>query len=253
MQQTECLFIGKNLINLHSTNSTNSYAKGILSKTTPPLDGTVIMTDTQIAGRGYANNVWESESGKNVALSIILKPHFIAPKNQFWLNMAVSLGVADALESILNEPIKVKWPNDIIHNHKKIGGILIENSFQANNWQYAVVGIGININQTVFSTKAGSVTSMQLIANKTFDLAEVTNKICSSVEAYYLQLRAGKINHVREAYMNKLYLLDVQANYSDKNGTFTGTIIGIDDVGQLIINKLEGEAKYQFKEVRFIY
>src|SRR5690606_30129759 len=106
------LFVGQNVITLPVVDSTNEYLKKELSKSTPFTEGTVIMAVHQAAGRGQKGSVWHSEDGKNLTFSILLTPSFLKPAHQFRLTVAISLAVAKWLTTLLQLPIRIKWPND---------------------------------------------------------------------------------------------------------------------------------------------
>ncbi|MHB1178435.1 MAG: biotin--[acetyl-CoA-carboxylase] ligase, partial [Daejeonella sp.] len=106
------LFVGQNLIKLKEVSSTNSFLKDALSKSTPLLEGTVIMADKQFAGRGQTNNVWMSEPGQNLTFSILLNPSFLQIDKQFELNKAISLALNDVLRNYTGDQALIKWPND---------------------------------------------------------------------------------------------------------------------------------------------
>jgi len=122
------LFVGQNLTVLKETGSTNNYLKDLLSNSKPVNEGTVIMAESQTAGRGQQQNRWHSEPFKNLTFSLLLQPKFLSLQQQFELTRAVSLGVITALQQATGANIQVKWPNDIYYGDKKLGGILIENS-----------------------------------------------------------------------------------------------------------------------------
>lgn len=174
------LFIGQNIIHLKSVDSTNSYASELLRQNSIP-EGSLIYTFEQTNGRGQRGNVWESEPNKNISLSLVLYPTFLNADKQYLITKITALAVADLMAEIL-EPeekkgrIKIKWPNDIYINDKKIGGILIENTLRDNTIQSTILGIGININQTIFKTTKNS-TSAALIANKLFDFINIIEKL----------------------------------------------------------------------------
>ena len=132
------LFVGQNLIKLKEVDSTNNFLKDLVSKSEPLAEGTVIMADNQFAGRGQQESVWETQAGKNISTSIYLKPSFLPLSKQFYLNIAVSLAVSDALSCFVQEGIKVKWPNDMYYQNKKLGGILIENTLTGNSIKSSV-------------------------------------------------------------------------------------------------------------------
>ncbi|HZX59878.1 MAG TPA: biotin--[acetyl-CoA-carboxylase] ligase, partial [Mucilaginibacter sp.] len=121
-----------------------------MSNSKPLPDGTVIMADDQHAGRGQQNNRWHSEPGKNLTFSLLLRPSFLSVTRQFDLTRAVSMGIIEALRPFLGEKLKIKWPNDIYYEDRKMGGILIENTLQSNQIKNSVIGIGLNINQEAF-------------------------------------------------------------------------------------------------------
>ena len=121
------LFVGHNLITLNEVDSTNTFLKDAVSKSTPLLDGTVIMAEKQFAGRGQAENSWQTEPGKNLTFSILLKPGFLSVDKQFELNKAISIALNDVLIKYIPDSAFIKWPNDLYIRTKKIGGMLIEN------------------------------------------------------------------------------------------------------------------------------
>src|ERR1700749_523966 len=189
------LFIGQNSIHLKSVDSTNSYASELLRQV-KLSEGSVIYTFEQEKGRGQRGNSWESEPNKNVALSLVLYPGFLNADQQFLLIKITSLAVADLMAEMLEtlgkpQQINIKWPNDIYVNTRKIAGILIENTLRESTIHSSVVGIGININQLVFTSAANAVSLAQII-DKEFELMPLIERLCEFMEARYLQLRAGK-------------------------------------------------------------
>ena len=132
------LFIGQNHISLASVDSTNSFAKDLLTKEHPP-EGTIISATTQLKGRGQAGNTWAAEGGKNLTVSYILYPNFLEAAQQFYLNMAISLAVKDCCEEQTGGEFSIKWPNDIYYGDRKVAGILIENQLQGSQPAYDAV------------------------------------------------------------------------------------------------------------------
>ena len=139
------LFCGQIRQYLPSCQSTNDEASALLVKDNAP-EGLVVVTDNQMAGRGQRGNVWLAQPGQNLTFSLILKPSFLTATEQFWLNIAVSLGVYDALQPLIGVKLRVKWPNDMYAGSKKLGGMLIENTLHGYHIAASVVGIGLNIN-----------------------------------------------------------------------------------------------------------
>ena len=246
------LFVGQNLLTLKEVDSTNNFLKSLLTNSKPLPEGTVIMADHQYAGRGQQQNKWLSEPGKNLTFSILFKPTFIKAVNQFDLTRAMSLGVYDALYQLLGEGLKIKWPNDIYYNDSKLGGMLIENIVQGEKINNSVVGIGLNINQDSFSEEASNGTSVKKILHKDYELRLLLSEICSHIEAYYLHLKAGKIDFVRKAYLQRLYWLNEPRQFKAYDEIFSGVIEGIADNGLLQISRNGVIVSYNLKEIEFL-
>ncbi len=246
------LFIGRNLITLKEVDSTNTFLKNALSKSTPLFDGTVIMADRQLAGRGQSGNLWLSEGGKNLTFSILLNPNFLPIDRQFDLNMAVSLAINDFFDKYTSGRAFIKWPNDSYIGNKKVGGILIENIIQGNTIKHAIIGIGLNINQDKFPVNLKNVTSLKEALHQDYNLLHLLGEICSIIEARYLQLKAGSADKLRDEYLGQLYLKDEWALYRIDKQIQNGKILGITSIGQLILETSEGLRYFNNKEIEFI-
>lgn len=246
------LFVGQNLITLKEVASTNTFLKDALSKSEPFLEGTVIMAEKQFSGRGQTNNTWLSESGQNLTFSILLCPSFLKVDRQFELNKAISLALNDALRNYAGNSALIKWPNDSYIGNKKIGGMLIENIVNGNSIRHAIVGIGLNINQTDFPSSLKNVTSLKKELLKDYDLNVLLGEICNAVEARYLQLKAGHIAKLTTEYLDRLYLLDEWSIYKINGVCRSGKIVGISGSGQLELETTEGLMLFNNKEIEFI-
>ena len=191
MYKKNTLFIGQSTLHFPRLESTNAYAVTLLAKSNP-VEGTVISTFNQSHGRGQIGSKWESEPHKNLSLSLILKPTFLPIKDQFWLTKCIALAVKDFLGSYVNDPVKVKWPNDVYIGQRKIAGILIQNNINSKKIHYSIIGMGININQVTFSDWVPNPTSLALESNKTYALETMQAELMPFLEYRYLQLKAGK-------------------------------------------------------------
>ena len=134
-------------------------------------DKTVYMTDFQTAGKGQRGNGWESAKAENLLFSILFKPSDILAENQFIISQAVTLGIVEYVRS-KGITAKIKWPNDIYVNDRKICGILIENSVNGNNLVSSIVGIGFNLNQLTFSPDIPNPVSLSTLTDVRYDLKE---------------------------------------------------------------------------------
>lgn len=247
------LFVGKVLLGFEELASTNGYAAELLAKSRP-IKGTVISTFRQTAGRGQIGSHWESEPDKNIALSIILYPVFLLPLHQFYLNMAVSIAIRDVIAKYTEKSVKIKWPNDIYVETRKISGILIQNSLAANILQASIIGVGINVNQTIFSENAPNATSLALETENTFSLYDILEDLCQQVEQRYLTLKNSTNNdQLRTLYLSHLYRFGEAASYQKVDGTlFTGTITGISESGKLIVENNGISEAFDVKAIRFL-
>jgi BirA family transcriptional regulator, biotin operon repressor / biotin---[acetyl-CoA-carboxylase] ligase len=247
------LFVGQNLITLKEADSTNNYLKNILSNSKPVPEGTVIMAERQYAGRGQQQNRWHSQDEKNLTFSLLLNPVFLPVSAQFDLTRAVNLGVHDALEPLLGDKLKIKWPNDIYYADHKLGGILIENLLQGSTIKQSIIGIGLNVNQDKFPEWVPNPISIKQILQQDYDLQALLLEICSHIEGWYLCLKAGKTEQIRQAYLNNLYWLKQEHKFKAKDGTFTATITGVEDSGALRLkSNIGAELKFSFKEIEFL-
>ncbi|MGZ3776276.1 MAG: biotin--[acetyl-CoA-carboxylase] ligase [Bacteroidia bacterium] len=246
------LFVGQNLITIQHVDSTNNLLKELTSKSKPVPEGTVIMADSQYAGRGQQQNRWHSEPGKNLTFSLLLKPSFLSISMQFDLTRTVSLGIINALEPFLGEKLKIKWPNDIYYGDKKLGGILIENVVQGSQIKNSVIGIGLNINQQLFPLEIPNAVSIKQILHKDYDLKFILSEICKNIEAVYLSLKSGRYDAVRNAYKERLYRLNEKKYYRSQERVFEGRITGVTDEGLLVMDTDDGEGKYNLKEIEFL-
>jgi BirA family biotin operon repressor/biotin-[acetyl-CoA-carboxylase] ligase len=246
------LFVGQNLVTLKEVASTNNFLKDLLSNSKPVAEGTVIMAESQYAGRGQQANRWHSEAGKNLTFSLLLKPTFLPLQQQFDLTRTISLGVVTALQSATGLPIQVKWPNDIYCGDKKLGGILVENLVQGSVIKNAIIGIGLNINQENFPPELPNPASVKQILQKDYDLHVLLSQICGCIEAWYLKLKANKLDEIRAQYLANLYWLNQERDFVSDNTRFKGTVTGVRDNGFLVLSTKNGEKEFTLKQIEFL-
>ena len=240
------------IIHLSETRSTNSYAIELLSKARPD-EGCVIITDHQTAGKGTDTNIWESEKGKNLTFSLILYPA-VAADQQFILNKAISLGIYDFLVAELpDQKISIKWPNDLYIENKKVCGILIQNSVMGNKLDYMIVGIGLNVNQTVFTGNAPNPVSLKMVTGLEFNLNELLYKLLQAIFKRYSNIRPEATRKIEKDYQQALYRLNEWYEYIVNGTSIYSRISGTTAYGQLIMEKETGETLVcDLKEVKFI-
>jgi len=242
----------KDIIKIESLTSTNDFAKELLSQKMPKADITSIEASEQTKGRGQKGNYWESEPGKNLTISLIVKPVTVKPEQQFYLSMTVSLAIGSCLSRFVDN-VFIKWPNDIYINNKKICGILIENTLLNQSITTAIIGIGLNVNQIIFSSSIPNPTSLRKEKNTVFDLEEVKSLFFDRFDHYYGMLTDGLFSEIHEEYLNYLYLKERTGMFKDADGVFKGTINTVNTKGLIEIVKQDTETKqYAFKEVQYL-
>ncbi|MCF8336168.1 MAG: biotin--[acetyl-CoA-carboxylase] ligase [Bacteroidales bacterium] len=243
--------IGNKIISLLSVDSTNDYARSLLSKETPE-EGTIIISGDQKQGRGYGDNVWHSKRGKNLLFSIILYPEFISANTQFLISKVICLGICDYLSSYISD-VSIKWPNDIYVDDRKIAGILIENDLVGSSMKNSIVGIGINVNQEKFPADIPNPVSLNQMIEKKLVLKDELKNLSGFLEKRYQMLARGMDDKIRKDYHEKLFRLNEMSWYQNGAEKFKAKIIGVSDYGQLILENQSGKTlEYNFKEVEFV-
>lgn len=245
------------LIVLDEIGSTNDYFRTDSTKFTPLPEWTAIMAKSQTKGRGQRNNTWEVEPGKNLTFSFLLYPNFLNLDQHFVLNMLISLALADWLEH-LDIPANIKWPNDVIVNHKKIAGFLIENSSRAGKISRSIVGIGVNINQTDFPIDLQERASSLALetGQKWTDLPqrclELLEHVHRRVTSY--QQKDVAADDLLHQYNQRLYRRGTWSRFRCTNkGMIEGCIEEVDPSGQLVLRHSDGaRSTYRFKEIQFL-
>ena len=247
---------------IKQTHSTSSLMREQYSDALPHLY--TIRTDFQTAGRGQAGNSWESEEGKNLLFSTLLRYDRILAAEQWRLSMLVAVTLWDTLAKYLpQEQLTIKWPNDIYFGDKKLVGILIENSLSGQYVGYSIVGIGVNVNQTAWLSNAPNPVSMKEITGENYDVETLMNEWILSLKSWEIV----PVEDIRAAYLAHLYRREGWYPYVEREVSLTPTAIareGIDDSflaefvnvteqGELLLRlQNKEEKKYHFKQIRFV-
>jgi len=217
---------------LENVDSTNNYAMGKIHSG-EAKDGNAWFAKEQTEGKGQLGRIWETETGQNIILSIVADTRFLQVYQQFQLSVAVSLSCYDFFKAYHNIKLKIKWPNDLFWNDRKAGGILIENVIKGNFWQWAVIGIGINLNQTNFSTVKNSPVSLKVITGQTYDPVESGKQLYKCVIDRLKQLKAKGSEKMLIEYNGILYKHAEKIKLKKENIIFETTIKGVSPLGQL--------------------
>lgn len=235
---------------LDKIDSTNSYCMKKAAEN--ESEGLAVAAFYQENGRGQRGNTWESRDGMNLTFSLLLRPTFLRVEEQFALSKVVALSVCHWI-NLNGAKAKIKWPNDIYIDDSKVCGILIENNFSGATLDVSVVGIGLNLNQTVFSDDIPNPTSMKLIAGREFNPATVMVELVNIIQTFYAKLNFKENDELDTLYLRSLYRFGEYFDFKTSEGTFSAKIIGIKNTGELILQTDIGRQLYfAFKEVSFI-
>lgn len=249
------------IIRLTDIPSTNDYLLGL--KTDSEV---VAVTDYQSHGKGMGTNRWESEPGKNLLFSILIHPVWLPIRLQYLLSMTEAVAIAEVLREELaqspeaQQPLTIKWPNDIYYSDRKISGTRIDVNLKGARLQDVIIGTGININQQCFLSDAPNPISLRQITGRDCDCETLLNRMIERFEQYLCLLRQGfeegkeeNIESIVNLYHQHLYRREGLHPYSDENGDFLATTEYVEPTGILHLRREDGtQSTYMFKEVAFI-
>jgi BirA family biotin operon repressor/biotin-[acetyl-CoA-carboxylase] ligase len=240
------------LIKLDAIDSTNEFLKG-LSNNQLVENLTVVTTERQTKGKGQMGSEWVSEPSKNLIMSVLVKGFLLDSSQVFDINIAVSVSIIQALETLNIPELSIKWPNDIMSYNKKIGGVLIENSIKSNGDINSIVGLGLNVNQTNFEDLPKA-TSLALICSTSFDKEEILLKIIEKLEIN-IQFWNQNKDLMWMDYTEKLFKKGIPMPFSDeKQQNFMGIIQGVSSIGKLqILFENDAVSEFDIKEIQMLY
>lgn len=242
--------IGNRVHFLPIVDSTNNYVANLLSSGNL-AHGTVILAETQTAGKGQRGNSWVSSSGKHFTASIYLETAFLSVEDSVALNMMVALSVQACIASFLKDEVYIKWPNDILVNDKKIAGILIETQIASGKVKGAICGIGINL-VPEFDEKTS--TNLTDLSGKTQVPFVVLDALLPVLNANFQRLKAGDFAALKSNYLAKLWRINqLQDVIVADNEIKTGKIIGVANSGDLLFQVNEEVLNFGLKEIKFQY
>ena len=225
------------IIHIEETDSTNRWLK-------ENGEGTmVVVTDFQTAGKGCGTNSWESERGKNLTFSMLIHPETLSAKEQYRITEVTSVAQCETI----GLEARIKWPNDIYVGDKKICGILIENRLQGQTIKDCIIGIGLNVNQTVFVSDAPNPVSLCQLLGHEVDREQLLAKFLQQFNEVWQRETVGA------DYRGRLYRREGWHAYEDAQGRFEARLKGVSEDGHLLLEDRQGQQRtYAFKEVQFI-
>lgn len=243
------------IIRFKTLHSTNLYLQNLLSEGVDIVDN-VVVTEFQDSGRGQGTNVWESESGKNLLLSIALDMCFLRAENQFYLTQMISVAIINVLRNYLpEEHLSIKWPNDIYFNDKKLAGILIKNEIKGMMLGTSIVGIGLNVNQMSFDERLPNPISMKMITGKDYNVEELLSSVVEEIETISKRTKESSMCFDEQAqlYTKYLYRYNQWALYEHTGFVKEMMIVGYDQFGRLVLKeKNDTRVVCDLKEISFV-
>ncbi len=261
--------IGTPLIELQSVDSTNNYARDLIHAGLAQ-HGMVIFAHEQTAGKAQRGRVWISEKGNSIALSIILKPQPLLLAQQFQLSASIALAAHEFFSRYAGNDTRIKWPNDLYWQDRKAGGILIESVVGSGEseaaspgspsgtqfpdkgaWNWAIVGVGININQTSFPPHLPNPVSLQQITGKNSKTLQLATEFCAVVEKNLQELGRSGFDTIFANYNLHLYKKNEKVKFRKDTRVFEAVIKRITPAGKIVLQHSIDE-EFDFGELEWI-
>jgi len=234
--------------------STNNYAMQLIDDGMAQ-HGNVVWAKHQTSGKGQRGKTWQDNSG-NLKFSLIVQPE-IQPEHIFQLSMTVAVTIIQYLKTILPEScqVNIKWPNDIYINDKKTAGILIENTFRGSKWNFAVIGIGLNVNQTDFPEDLINAISLKKVAERNFELLEIIQDLRTGILNGLLSEPSKKKDEILKAYNDNLYKKDHCMNFRNLHTKvkFEAFVQEVKETGKLVLLTPTGIKEFEFGSLEWLF
>lgn len=259
--------LGQPFTVLPVVDSTNNYAMAQI-QAGKAGHGSVFMALEQTAGKGQRGKQWLTASGENIAMSIVVNPYPLNITQQQLLSFAVALACYDLFKKYAGEEnTRIKWPNDLYWQDRKAGGILIESIIGANSvengteegestkaesrWKWAIIGVGVNINQVVFPENLVNPVSLKQITGKTWDPFELARELCGFLDIRFRWVIEQTASQIIKEYNSSLYKLEQTIRLRKDNIVFSTLLTGVNEIGQLVTRDAI-ERTFEFGEVEWV-
>jgi len=242
--------VGKKLFVFESIDSTNACARTLADTGTP--EGTVVVADFQTAGRGRLGRSWHSEPGMNLLFSLVLRPA-LKKESAALLTFFSAVFIARALERVASHAIECKWPNDVLLNGKKCCGILLENSFLQDRFDFSVVGIGINVNQSSFPAELeNQATSLLKEFGHAFDRTAILQELLREADALLPSVHGGDVPNIMEDWNSRCSMFGKPVTIAHGDEHISGTALRLDAEGGLVIKTSTGQSTFYAGDVTIV-
>ena len=230
--------LGRKIFVFEKIDSTNVCAKVLAD--VDMEEGTVVIAEYQTSGHGRLGRSWLSEAGKNLLFSIIIRPA-VEQKRAGLLTFFAAAGTALGIESVLGCRIECKWPNDLLLHEKKCCGILLESSSTSRRLDYAVIGIGLNVNQAKFEPGLKrTATSLRLESGKTIDRKKLFQHILQNLDGLYSKVKEGDFNRVKQEWLSRTSMIGKVVTVEHEKFATRGIVHSINDDGGVVLKTSTG-------------
>lgn len=236
---------------LSEVGSTNNYAMGRIAEG-PVGEGTIYLAHNQVAGKGQRGKSWQSAAGQNITMSVVLTPRHLPLSAQFMLSAAIALASYDFVKKYAGDSVRIKWSNDIYWNDKKAGGMLIENVIRGKTWNYAIAGIGINVNQQSFDPALPNPVSLSQISAVHYDVPALALTLAGCVFDRYARLSPERSGVLLDEYNQALYRRNQWAAYRQGGEIFEGRLLYAEPSGRLVLETKNGRVTAGFGDIEFV-
>ena len=240
--------IGREYYYYSILDSTNTYAKTLIEKKT--LEGTIIVAEKQKHGRGRKNRNWFSPPN-GLWFSIILYPR-IPPDYSMIITMAFSVAISEAIEELLEIKPRIKWPNDLLINNKKVCGILTEIDAELDEIHHLIVGVGLNVNNNLDDSIRDIATSLKLEYGKPISRILLFQRIIEKLDYYYQKIIRGEYSFIREKWFEYSNILGENIKVSLEDKTISGRVLDVDIKGRLHLETLDGEIEIVAGDIEYL-
>ncbi|WP_085508673.1 biotin--[acetyl-CoA-carboxylase] ligase [Thalassobacillus devorans] len=205
--------------------------------------GTVVVADEQVKGKGRMSRPWHSGKNQGIWMSLLLKPE-LPPVQAPQITLLTAVVLAEVFASVTKLTPQIKWPNDILINHKKIAGILTEMQAEQDQIQYIVLGIGINVNhdqQSIPEDIRHKATSLKIESQKSWEINWLIQLILETFENTYEQFLDKGFQAVKEKWGKYGYKIGEEVTISTMRKTWPATLVGIESDGALLTRTNDGK------------
>ena len=241
-----------NIIKLNAIDSTNIFLKN-LCQSDNLINFTTVVAEHQYAGQGQMGASWDVEEGKNLTFSTYIDFSTTNIEYPFLISKAIALAVSDTILHFTALENKIKWPNDILSQKKKIAGILIENIYRDGKINKSIVGIGLNVNQKSFNSELKHASSLSLLLKKDkIDKTVLLKEIISNIEKRIYKIYKKEVEVLEKEYLESLYRYNIPSAFVSKGQIFMGKIVGVSKEGFLQVEKDDEKIEeFELKQIKF--